>query len=187
MRWLSRLGVPYVFGITLGLGLGVLSQTGSGEPAFNPAHVQCYAAAAAPAQPAASPYEDDVQQRDALESLHGALEAARQCTLGRCGKAAGRALDVALTGYLDKRAALTARHYREQGAAGLARSARIFATPEQTELSRRLGQLHAAGGLDMARYAHRKEALALTVLKEPESFRPCEAFLSRTSVRGYVY
>lgn len=182
---LSRLGVPGLCGITMGLALGILNQSGTTAQAFDPAAVQCYPATSrAATQTRAVAHED---HNAVVQSAREALAAVQACAPAACSRAQTSRMEHALTSYLALRREITSGHYHQQGTRGLDTAAKLFAASDDVRLSQSLAQLYAAGRLDFKALSAEREALALAALKPAEAFRPCEATAPAAPVRGYVF
>lgn len=180
---LSKLGVPGLCGITLGLALGILNQSGTTAQAFDPAAVQCYSAASLQAQTNGSSASDLTPA--ALSSAHEALSAIQACSPAKCDEAQTAKMKSALTSYLSLRRTVTSDLYHKHGASGLETAAHIFTAADDVRLAQSLAQLYAAGKLDFKALGAEREALALAALKPANAFRPCDAVAK--PVKGYVF
>lgn len=188
---ISKLGVPGLLGITMGLGLAVSSQSGTTAPVFNADTIRCYGPAANGTHAAAT---GNLARADAAQisasvapAAQAALAAVNTCARSSCDAPRQRDLKRTLSDYLAARSKVTTDLFRQQGAKGLDAAASLFAQPGDLELSQALAGLHQSGALDIADFGDQREALALVVSKPAAAFRPCEAVYRTVHVKGYVY
>lgn len=189
---ISRLGLPGLFGITMGLGLGLLAQSGTKAQAFYPEQVQCYPSPVAQAKKTVA--VQSLTPADAAQILtaitpaaQAALAAAEHCAANSCPSAARATLDAKLKLYLAQRRSITTDLYHRQGPHGLTAATEIFTQGSGPALTAKLSSLYEAGKLDVAKFADDKEALALVLTKPASAFRPCEALQRHSRIYGYVY
>lgn len=183
---ISRLGVPGLFGMTLGLGLAILSRSHTAAEAFDPAAIRCFAAPAIAQSVAGAPQValSVSDLRDASEPLtEQAMLSTHACTAKQCGGEQSAALTRAVSRYLDARRAITSELYQRHRLEGLAIADQVFDTARTKALSQALADLYAQHRLDPAQFRGNRDALALLIGKPARDFRPCE----RRSVPGYVY
>ncbi len=187
---ISRLGVPGLFGMTLGLGLAILSRSHTAAEAFDPDTIRCFAApAVAMSVSGTAQTAPDVQHlRHASEPLtEAAILSTRACTAGACGSEQHSALRDAVSRYLDARRAITSELYRRHRNDGLAIADQLFDTAHTKALSQALADLYAQRRLDPAQFGGNRDALALLISKPAEAFRPCTAPAASRNVFWYVY
>lgn len=194
---IARLGVPGLFGMTLGLGLAVLSRSDTPAAAFNPASIRCFSAPAATVpvtradaqadRKSANPAPDASRVRAAVDPLTKiALESARTCASTRCSASEAVAVTRNVSAYLDARRRITAELYQQHRGPGLAIADHVFANESTQALSKALADLHAQGKIDPMQFGDKRDALALVMTKPAEAFRPCATHASR-NLYWYVY
>lgn len=181
----SRLNMPVLCGIFIGLGLALASQSGSSVPSFRPELVQCYPSAPTTAGSDAS---NPDSSGAAAVALRTAREAISHCRSGWCDRQTRSQLRHSLTAYLAYRRATTNALYQTQGTAGLDEAARHFSSAGDVALTEELAALFAKGGLTFEDLPEERPALALVLTKPANAFKPCQA-LRRASptVAPYVY
>lgn len=186
---ISRLGVPGVLGISMGLGLGVMAQNDTSAATFDPQTVQCYAADAEPAvsRAGSSIARSDTHQiaMSLASSARQATDAVLACSDEGCDPAKITSMQRAVSSYLEARRSVTTKLYRQNASTGTSLSALLNGNGE-AELSQALARLYAARRLDFASFGTQRDALAL-LIRNPAAFRPCATTRTITTVRGYVY
>ncbi len=181
----SRLNKPVLYGICLGLGLAVASQSGSSVRSFRPELVQCYPSTPATAGPSA-PNPDN--SSSAAVALHTARDAVSHCRSGWCDRQTRIQLRHSLTAYLAYRRARTSALYQTQGTAGLEEAARLFSSAGDVALTGELTALFAKGVLSFEDLPEERPALALVLTKPVNAFKPCQALRQAPSTAvPYVY
>jgi len=181
----SRLNMPVLCGICIGLGLAVASQSGNSVPTFQPELVQCYPSAPVTAGSGAS---NPDSSGPAAVALRTAREAISHCRSGWCDSQTRSHLRHSLTAYLAYRRAVTSALYQTQGTAGLDEAAHLFSSAGDLALTEELVALFARGGLSFDDLPEERAALALVLTKPANAFKPCQA-LRRASPTAapYVY
>jgi hypothetical protein len=187
---IARLGVPGLFGMTLGLGLAILSRSDTPADAFNPASIRCFIAPAATARPdqkGEHPAPDVSRMHASVEPLtQNALQSARACASTHCSTGEALAVTQTVSAYLDARRRITTELYQRHRAHGLAIADNVFAHESTQALSKTLAQLHAQGKINPAQFGDKRDALALVMTRPAEAFRPCATHASR-NLYWYVY
>ncbi len=181
----SRLNKPVLYGLCIGLGLAIASQSGSSVPSFRPELVQCYPS---PPATAASGASNPDSSGSAIVALRTAREAVSHCRSGWCDSQTRSHLRHSLTAYLAYRRAVTSALYQTQGTAGLDEAARLFSSAGDLALTEELAALFARGGLSFDELPEERPALALVLTKPVKAFKPCEALRQASpTVAPYVY
>ncbi|MBL8884804.1 MAG: hypothetical protein JNL45_17315 [Hyphomicrobium sp.] len=181
----SRLNMPVLYGICIGLGLVVASQSGRSGPSFRPELVQCYPSTPATAGPGAS---NPDSSGSAAVALRTAREAVSHCRSGWCDRQTRSQLHQSLTAYLAYRRTVTNSLYQTQGTAGLEEAARLFSSANDVALTEELAALFARGGLSFDDLPEERPALALVLTKPANAFKPCQALRQASPTAApYVY
>lgn len=186
---ITRLGVPGLLGMTLGLGLAVLSRTDTPAAAFDPEGIRCYVPAVTPAKlDVHKPAPDVAALRATVAPLtQDALRSARACAGPVCSSAQSASLKRTIFRYLETRRRITSDLYQQHRVDGLAIADQVFDNTQTRELSLALAGLQAQGRLDPAKFGADREALALVITKPAQAFRPCTASQTYRDVHWYVY